>query len=85
MFAVNIGMMALHPCAFPGAGSNGKSSDMKHVPKETTDEELIKQFLDNGGSVKVGKTKPMPHALGISKNQWNAKLTKEEKDAIDGK
>lgn len=58
---------------------------MKQVPKETTDDDLIKQFLDNGGSVKVGKTKPMPHALGISKNVWNAKLTKEEKDAMDGK
>ncbi|MGH1467185.1 MAG: hypothetical protein ACRBBQ_17675 [Cognatishimia sp.] len=54
---------------------------MKHVPKETTDDALIKEFLDKGGSVKVGKTKPMPYDMGISKNTWNNKLTKEEKEA----
>lgn len=58
---------------------------MKHVPKENTDEALIQQFLDKGGKVSVGKTKPMPYDMGISKNTWNNKLTKEEKTAKDGK
>jgi hypothetical protein len=55
---------------------------MKHVPKPTTDEDLIKQFLDKGGSIKKGKTKPMPGDLGLSNNQWGNKLTKEEKAAV---
>ena len=41
---------------------------MKQVPKPTTDDALIQQFLDNGGKVKQGKTKPLPSDLGISKN-----------------
>jgi hypothetical protein len=55
---------------------------MKHVPKPTTDEDLIKEFLNKGGSIKKGKTKPMPADLGLSNNQWGNKLTKEEKAAI---
>lgn len=55
---------------------------MKHVIKENTDEELIKQFLEKGGKVSVGKTKPMPSELGISNNSWGNKLTKEEKATI---
>tara|TARA_R110002073_G_scaffold3790_2_gene25272 strand:+ start:118 stop:315 length:198 start_codon:yes stop_codon:yes gene_type:complete len=55
---------------------------MKQVPKPTTDEDLIQQFLNNGGSVKKGKTKPMPSDLGLSNNQWGNKLTKEEKAAV---
>ena len=58
---------------------------MKHVPKQTTDEALIQEFLDKGGKVSVGKTKPPKPELGLSKNVWNAKLTKEEKSARDGK
>ena len=58
---------------------------MKHVPKKTTDEALIQEFLDKGGSVSVGKTKPMPYDLGISKNVWNNKLTKDEKLAKNAK
>ncbi len=54
---------------------------MKQVPKPTTDADLIQQFLDKGGSVKKGKTKPMPDDLGLSNNQWGNKLTKEEKAA----
>lgn len=54
---------------------------MKHVPKPTTDEDLIKEFLDKGGEVKKGKTKPMPDGLGLSNNQWGNTLTKEEKAA----
>ena len=57
---------------------------MKHVPKPTTDDDLIKQFLEKGGEIKKGKTKPMPDDLGISKNQWGVKLTKEEKAAKKG-
>ena len=54
---------------------------MKQVPKPTTDEDLIQAFLDKGGEVKKGKTKPMREDLGISKNVWGNKLTKEEKAA----
>jgi len=28
---------------------------MKHVPKPTTDEDLIKAFLEKGGTIKKGK------------------------------
>lgn len=54
---------------------------MKNVPKETTDDALIQRFLNNGGKVSVGKTKPLPRELGLSNNSWNNKLTKEEKAA----
>lgn len=52
-----------------------------YQPKKKTDEELIAEFLKNGGKVTKGKTKPMPSELGISNNTWNNKLTKAEKDA----
>jgi len=55
---------------------------MKHVPKPTTDEDLIKAFLEKGGEIKKGKTKPMPEDLGLSNNQWGNKLTKEEKALV---
>lgn len=58
---------------------------MKHVPKETTDDALIQEFLDKGGEVKIGKTKPLPNELGLSNNAWNNKLTKEEKSARNKK
>ena len=54
---------------------------MKHVPKPTTDEDLIQQFLNKGGKVTKGKTKPMPDDLGLSNNVWGNKLTKDEKAA----
>lgn len=54
---------------------------MNHQPKKNTDEDLIKEYLERGGKVEVGKTKPMPSELGISNNTWNNKLTKAEKDA----
>ncbi|MDP4893313.1 hypothetical protein [Cypionkella sp.] len=54
---------------------------MKHVPKETTDDALIQEFLKKGGAVIVGKTKPLPRELGLSNNAWNNKMTKEEKSA----
>lgn len=54
---------------------------MNHQPKKKTDEDLIKEFLDKGGIITKGKTKPMPSELGISNNSWNQKLTKAEKDA----
>jgi len=56
-------------------------TDMKKVPKESTDDALIQEFLKNGGKVSVGKTKPLPRELGLSNNTWNNKLTKEEKAA----
>ena len=58
---------------------------MKHVPKDTTDDALIQEFLNKGGKVSVGKTKPLSSELGLSNNQWNNKLTKEEKAARDKK
>lgn len=58
---------------------------MKHVPKETTDDDLIKQFLDKGGEITKGKTKPMKPELGISNNQWGNKYTADEKAARDKK
>ena len=63
----------------------GKLALMKHVPKETTDDALIQEFLNKGGKVSVGKTKPLPSELGLSNNVWNNKLTKEEKSARDKK
>ena len=55
---------------------------MKQVPKPTTDEYLIKEFLNKGGAIKKGKTKPMPADLGLSNNQWGNKMTKEEKALV---
>ncbi len=55
---------------------------MKHVPKKNTDDALIQAFLDKGGEVTKGATKPFPSDLQISKNQWNNKLTKEEKAVL---
>ena len=42
---------------------------MKHVPKETTDESLIQEFLKNGGKISHGKTKLQTAELGLSNNQ----------------
>ena len=58
---------------------------MKQVPKPTTDAYLIQQFLDNGGAISKGKTKPMPDELGLSNNVWGNKLTKEERAAKKAK
>ncbi len=68
-----------------GAGGKGRLVCMKHVPKANTDDDLIQEFLNKGGKVNVGKTKPFPAELGLSKNVWNNKLTKEEKAARDKK
>ncbi|MDT1985711.1 MAG: hypothetical protein RMX66_02540 [Planktomarina sp.] len=58
---------------------------MKQIPKKNTDEELVQEFLKNGGKISVGKTKPLPTELGLSNNVWNNKLTREEKLARDKK
>ena len=58
---------------------------MKHVPKDNTDDALIQEFLNKGGKVTKGKTKPARPELGLSKNVWNQTLTKEEKQARDKK
>jgi hypothetical protein len=58
---------------------------MKYVPKETTDDALIQEFLNKGGKIKRGKTKPQKPELGLSKNVWGQVLTKEEKAARDKK
>lgn len=54
---------------------------MKSVIKPSTDEDLIQQFLNKGGKVTKGKTKPMPDDLGLSNNVWGQTLTREEKAA----
>ena len=54
---------------------------MNPLPNKNTDDALIQEFLNKGGEIKQGKTKPMPSELGISNNSWNNKLTKAEKDA----
>lgn len=56
---------------------------MKHVPKDTTDDALIQEFLNKGGTVTKGKTKPPKPELGLSKGTWGQVLTKEEKAARD--
>ena len=58
-----------------------RTAAMKQVPKPTTDEDLIAEFLNKGGTVTRGKTKPMPDELGLSNNVWGNKLSKEEKAA----
>ena len=58
---------------------------MKQVPKKTTEDALIQEFLNKGGKISVGKTKQLPSELGLSNNAWNNKLTKEEKSARDKK
>jgi len=63
----------------------GYDAFMKHIPKETTDDALVQEFLNKGGKINVGKTKPLPSELGLSNNTWNNKLTREEKSARDGK
>ena len=65
----------------PVIGRKERIDRMKHVPKETTDDALIQEFLNKGGKVSIGKTKPMPDELGLSNNVWNNKMTKEEKAA----
>jgi hypothetical protein len=50
-------------------------------PKKTTDQTMIEAFLNKGGKVTKGVTKPMPSELGISNATWNNKPTKAEKDA----
>tara|TARA_B100000768_G_scaffold179829_2_gene198371 strand:- start:1237 stop:1413 length:177 start_codon:yes stop_codon:yes gene_type:complete len=58
---------------------------MRQIPKKTTDDALVQEFLKKGGKISVGKTKPLPSELGLSNNTWNNKLTREEKSARDGK
>jgi len=53
---------------------------MSGTPKKKTDQSLIDEFLNKGGKVIKGKTKPMKHDLGSSNNVWNNPLTKEEKN-----
>lgn len=69
----------------PPASAMDMLPPMKHVPKDTTDDALIQEFLNKGGKVSVGKTKPLKPELGLSNNVWNNKLTKEEKAARDKK
>ncbi|WP_292294483.1 hypothetical protein [Marivita sp.] len=56
---------------------------MKHIPKKTTDDALIQEYLNKGGTVSVGKTKPLPSALGLSNNLWNNKTTRKDKATPD--
>ena len=54
-------------------------------PKKTTDQSMIDEFLNKGGKITKGKTKPMASELGISNNTWNNKLSRDEKKARDNK
>lgn len=54
-------------------------------PKKTTEQSMIDEFLNKGGKITKGKTKPMANELGISNNTWNNKLSRDEKKAKDGK
>lgn len=54
-------------------------------PKKSTEQSMIDEFLNNGGKITKGKTKPMANELGISNNNWNQKLSKAEKDAKKSK
>jgi|TARA_B110000977_G_C11016451_1_gene469666 hypothetical protein len=47
------------------------------------DKKMMDEWLTKN-KVTVGKTKPMPHELGISNITWNNKLTKAEKKVKDG-
>ena len=58
---------------------------MKRFSKETTDESLIWEILNNGGKISHGKTNPLAAELGFSNNQWPNKLTKVEKAERDKK
>jgi hypothetical protein len=54
-------------------------------PKKSTEQSMIDEFLNKGGKITKGKTKPMANELGISNNNWNQKLSKAEKDAKESK
>lgn len=54
-------------------------------PKKSTEQSMIDEFLNKGGKIIKGKTKPMANELGISNNNWNQKLSKAEKDAKKSK
>jgi hypothetical protein len=60
---------------------------INHQPKENTDtdQDLIAEFIANGGKITQCKTKEMPSELGISNNTWNNKLTKAERASKEGK
>ena len=64
---------------------NEKVWRMKQIPKKSTDDALVQEYLKNGGKISVGKTKPLPSELGLSNNAWNNKLSREEKQARDKK
>jgi hypothetical protein len=54
-------------------------------PKKSTEQSMIDEFLNKGGKITKGKTKPMANELGISNNNWNQKLSKAEKDSKKSK
>jgi hypothetical protein len=62
--------------------TKGNIMSMSGTPKEKTDQVLIDAFLNKGGKVTKGKTKPMKHELGLSNNVWNNPLTKDEKKSL---
>ncbi len=51
----------------------------------TFQSDKVDEFLNKGGKITKGKTKPMANELGISNNNWNQKLSKAEKDAKKSK
>lgn len=57
-----------------------------HIPKDrdTETEDLVAEYLANGGKVTKIETKSMPSELGISNYTWGNSLTKKEKKAKEG-
>ncbi|SMX26706.1 hypothetical protein TRP8649_00791 [Pelagimonas phthalicica] len=58
---------------------------MSQIIKDTTDDALIQEYLNKGGKITKGATKPPKPELGLSKGTWGQVLSKEEKAARDGK
>lgn len=58
---------------------------MSQIIKDTTDDALIQEYLNKGGQITKGETKPPKPELGLSKGSWGQVLSKEEKAARDGK
>ena len=57
----------------------------KNKSKDTETEDLVAEYLANGGKITKLETRTMPYELGISNSTWNNKLTKVEKDAKEKK
>ena len=48
----------------------------RKLPQE--DQDLVKQYLENGGKVTKGKTGQFSNELGISNNMWGQRRPKQK-------